>query len=245
MKVTHSSSAAVIVLLLATLTAQSEARTIRFAGCEWSVRSAPGGPGPNVWSDSPESVWVDEDGLHLRIRNVGDQWYCAEVTTVKPTRYGMHRFYVTGPVDRFDKNVVASPFLYKSDTQEIDVEFSAWGKSGPDADNAQFVVQPYNHEGNRRTFNFTLTGDSSTHSYDWSSEGIHFLSIKGHSNRPQGAQSIIQEWAYTGDDNPKESDNLHVHINLWLFQGKPPSDGKEVEFVIRNADLPISQTNNH
>jgi hypothetical protein len=26
---------------------------------------------------------------------------------------------------------------------------------------------------------------------------------------------------------------MPVHINLWLFQGRPPKDGQEVEVIIR------------
>jgi hypothetical protein len=33
-------------------------------------------------------------------------------------------------------------------------------------------------------------------------------------------------------------DSLKIHINLWLYQGKPPTDGQEVELVIKNAQLP-------
>jgi hypothetical protein len=26
-----------------------------------------------------------------------------------------------------------------------------------------------------------------------------------------------------------------LHLNLWLFQGKPPTDGKEVEVILKSA----------
>ncbi len=35
-----------------------------------------------------------------------------------------------------------------------------------------------------------------------------------------------------------EGDGRKLHINLWLAGGKAPSDGREVEIVIKDMDLP-------
>jgi hypothetical protein len=212
------------------------ARTIDFAGHAWNVRSGSGGPGPNQWSDSAESVWVDKEGLHLKIRNIGGIWHCAEVTSVLPTRYGVHRFYVASCVDRLDKNVVASPFLYKDDSHEIDIEFSQWQKTS--GNNAQYVVQPYTVSGNTHRFEAGFGGAQSTHYFDWEAGSIRFKSFRGHSAEPRGRRFLIQEWTYTGENNPAEREELRIHINLWLIKGVPPSNEKEVEFVVRDADLP-------
>ena len=216
----------------------AEARTISFAGQEWTVRSGEGGPGANRWSDSAESVWVDEDGLHLKIRNIGGVWYCAEITSVLPTRYGMHRFHVASPVHKLDKNVVASPFLYKDDNHEVDIEFSPWQKTS--GNNAQFVVQPYQKSGNIHRFRARSWRAKTTHYFDWQPGSIHFKSFRGHDAEPLRKRLLLQDWTYTGKDNPKEEEGLRVHVNLWLIKGLPPSDGKEVEFVLKDADLPGS-----
>ena len=243
MNIPFQKLALVAILLILLPCIQAAARTIQFAGHEWKVREGQGGPGPNRWSDSEESAWVDDKGLHLRIRKIGDQWHCAEVTTVEPARYGTYRFYLSSRVDRLDKNVVAAPFLYANDTKEIDIEFSTWGKSGPRAQYGQYVVQPYNRKGNLHRFNITLEGDASTHSFDWSADRIRFLSLHGHYADPPSKDHVIQEWSYTGDDNPIEEDGLKVHINFWLVGGKSPSDGRDVEIVIKNVDLPIRPEN--
>jgi hypothetical protein len=102
------------------------------------------GQGPNCWSDSEQSVWVDSGQLHLKIREVNGTWYCAEVYTKACTQYGMHRFYVIKDdplLDNLDKNVVAALFLYKDDQNEVGIEFAKWGVQDPDY-NAQYVVQP-------------------------------------------------------------------------------------------------------
>ncbi len=69
------------------------------------------------------------------------------------------------------------------------------------------------------------------------------LSIVAHSHyaEPPDSSYIIQDWTYTGSKNPPESANLCTVINLWLIDGTPPSDGNEVEFVIKQADLPPIQ----
>ena len=228
----------VVGIAVAALICQSaaEARTIEFAGREWNVRAGEGGPGPNAWSDSPESVWVDQGGLHLKVRCVEGKWHCAEITSVLPAKHGAHRFYVSSRVDLLDRNVVASPFLYEDDAHEVDIEFSRWRRT--QGNNAQFVVQPYAHAGNIHRYEMDLNGAESTHCFDWRPDSIHFQSLQGHAKAATSAGAVIQDWVYTGKDNPVEREGLRIHINLWLIQGQPPTDGKEAEFVVKDADLP-------
>jgi hypothetical protein len=222
-------------------TAESSERIIEFAGRQWVVKSGCGlGPGPNCWSDSEQSVWVDGGQLHLKIREVNGTWYCAEVYTEACTQYGMHRFYVIKDdpwLDNLDKNVVAALFLYKDDQTEVDIEFVKWSVQDPDY-NAQYVVQPWDKPGNREPFSMTLSGTHTTHYIDWSASAIQFKSIHGHYQEPPDAAHLIHEWLYVGDDIPTEEECLRIHINLWLYQGNPPSDGQEVEIIVKNAQLP-------
>lgn len=213
-------------------------RTIDFAGRIWYVKTGYGGPGPNYWSDSEENVWVDTNGwLHLKIRYDNGIWYCSEVYTTGFTRYGMHRFYIIARLDRLDRNVVFAPFLYANDTTEVDIEFSEWGMSVPWY-NAQYVVQPGYRAGNVERFWIALNGDYTTHYFNWQVDSIRFKSIHGHYQEPPNPGYLIHEWLYTGNDNPRESESLRVHINLWLYQGNPPTNGEEVEVIVKDADLP-------
>ncbi|MHA1279233.1 MAG: T9SS type A sorting domain-containing protein [Candidatus Helarchaeota archaeon] len=213
------------------------ARTINFAGTTWYVKSGYGGPGPNYWSDSEQNVWLDANGwLHLKIRYSNGIWYCSEVYTTEFTQYGMHRFYIIGRLDSLDRNVVFAPFLYANDYAEIDIEFSTWGQSNPWF-NAQYVVQPGQNPGNVDRFWISLNGDYSTHYINWWPDSIRFKSIHGHYQEPPNPNFLIHEWLYTGDDIPSQTENLRVHINLWLYQGQPPSNGQNVEAVIKDADL--------
>jgi hypothetical protein len=57
---------------------------------------------------------------------------------------------------QLDKTLVGSPFLYATDTNEIDVvEFSQWDIATND--NTQFVVQPYYNPG--ATYRFNTVGE--------------------------------------------------------------------------------------
>ena len=214
---------------------ESSDRTLTFAGRQWAVKSGCGlGPGPNCWSDSEQSVWVDGSGqLHLKISNINGTWYSAEVYTSACTHYGLHRFFVIGPVDNLDKNVVAALFLYKDDQTEIDIEFARWGEANPTY-NAQYVVQPSATPGNREQFSMTLSISDTTHYIDWSSAVVRFKSIHGHYQEPPDSAHLIHEWSYTGDDIPTEGECLQTHINLWLDDGNPPSDGREAEIIVNN-----------
>lgn len=215
-------------------------KKILFDGIEWEVKSGSGGPGPNKWSNSPKSVWVDQDGLHLKIRRINGVWHCAEVRTKAKTLYGMHRFYVIGRIDSMDQNVVFAPFLYADDAKELDIEFTKW------ADpywpyNAQYVVQPgpYISGDNYHPFSFSLSGTYTTHYINWTDSIVNFKSIHGHYPEPPSPGFLIQEFDYSGPKNPHESDALRVHINLWLVNGWAPTDKKPVEVVISAVDLPI------
>ena len=218
-------------------------RMVTFADHEWWVRSGYGGPGPNYWSDSDESVWVDNNGwLHLKIRYENGIWYCAEVNTTQPTRYGMHRFYVIGRLDSLDPNVVFAPFLYANDTTEIDIEFSRWSNEWSWF-NTQYVVQPWYHPGNVERFWTSLNGTYTTHYINWQPDSIRFKSIHGHYEEPPHWWYLIHSWLYTGADIPQQYENLFVCINLWLCDGNPPSNGEEVEIIVKDVDLPFVGAN--
>jgi hypothetical protein len=213
-------------------------RTVDFAGKTWWVKSGHGGPGPNDWSDSEESVWVDDEGsLHLVIREVGGAWHCAEIYSTEFTGYGVHRFYVDSALDELDANAVFAPFLYANDETEIDIEFTRWGNPAA-VHNGQYVVQPYSIPGNLETFAAQLDGTYTTHAFDWQPESIHFTSIHGHYEEAPSADFLIHDWLYEGSDNPLEEESLRIHINLWLYQGRAPASGEEVSVIVRAADLP-------
>lgn len=219
------------------ITASKPVRTIAFSGYEWIVKTTGDGqwgPGPNYFSDSEENVWVDDDGkLHLKITERDGQWYCAEVISTENFGYGTYRFYTESRVDQLDQNAVLGLFTWDDDQtdpyhREIDIEFSRWGQT--DNDNAQFVVQPWDTDGNMHRFNAELNGTHATHSFQWKSDEVFFQSAHGHYVAPPTTH-IIDSWRYTGSDIPVPG-NENTRMNLWLFQSVPPSDAQEVDVII-------------
>jgi hypothetical protein len=214
----------------------SAEKTLYFSGYKWIVKSSGTqkiGPGPNYFSDSTQNVWVDNDGLHLKITYRNGKWNCAEVYTDAPLSYGKYTFYVIGRVDQLDKNVVFAMFNYldsaPNETNELDIEISRWGVNNNQ--NAQFVVQPYYKQGNMRRFDMKLNGTYTTHSFEWKKTSVLFQSLHGHYSSPPSQNYVINQWTYKGSDIPKQSER--VHINLWLMKGMSPSNGREVEIVIK------------
>lgn len=211
-------------------------RTIRFSGYTWHVRNSAisrSGPGPNYFSSRRENVWLDGRGrLHLEAVKRDGRWYCAEIFSARSFAYGTYIFTLAGRVDRLDRNAVLGLFTWGGDApahayREIDIEFSKWGER--EAPNAQYVVQPWQHAGNEHRFKLALSSVFSVHSFQWSAERVLFSSSRGRTPKSSGA---LQTWAYSGADVPPAG-AAHARINLWLVDGKPPSDGRSVEIVVQ------------
>lgn len=91
-------------------------RTIFFSGRTWQVKtSTPGlvGPGPNYFSNSAKSVWVDASGyLHMKIRKINGVWHSSEVVLSNSLGYGKYILYTASRIDLLDKNLVLGIFTY-------------------------------------------------------------------------------------------------------------------------------------
>jgi hypothetical protein len=209
-------------------------RTIAFSGQDWIVKSSGGpvGPGPNRFSGGENNVFVDQQGrLHLRITHDESRWRCAEVVSVRSFGLGTYRFTIDSGIDDLDPNVVLGLFTWNDAPEyhhrELDVEISRWGD--PTNQNAQFVVQPYTRKANIVRFSIAPGRGPTTHSITWRPDRV-----------------ICQSWAGAGPTRPNDSNRLHQHtftqdipkpggenarINLWLIDGKPPSNRKDVEII--------------
>lgn len=226
-----------LVLLSTPVCVRAETRTIQWSGYTWWVKSSvePVGPGPNWFSDSPRNVWVDRQGrLHLRITYQNGRWYCAEVVCTSSLGYGTYRFYVESPVANMDPHVVLGLFTWSDDPayahREIDIEFSTWGD--PTSPNAQYVVQPAT-SGRLHSFWMDRRIKSSVHSFTWLGSSVSFLSVRGSLSTPS---DVIQQWEFAGENIPIRGDET-PRINLWLVQGRPPQNGREVEVIISRFEF--------
>ncbi len=213
-------------------------RRIRFSGYEWWVKASAGavGPGPNYFSDSTNNVWVDgSDRLHLRITHRSNQWQCAEIVSSRSFGYGSYRFELGTSVNPLNANAVLGLFTWSDDPayahREIDVECSRWGNPG-DANNSQFVVQPWDTAEHLKRYAVPGAATNSTHLFIWETNRVVFKSQRNSYQPTPPPAEVISNWTYTlqvpvpGDEN--------VRLNLWLMNGTPPGDGQEVEFIINS-----------
>jgi hypothetical protein len=192
------------------------------------VKSSTGlvGPGPNVFSDSAANVWVDALGrLHLKLTYAKGRWRCAEVINTESLGRGRYTFELDSRVDALDPNVVLGLFTWSDDpayaNRELDIEFSRWGNAA-DPTNGQYVVQPYDGSGHLQRI-AQPAASPSTHSFDWQAGAVTFSS----------ATAAPSPWTYTGADVPPPGTE-HARMNLWLYRGAPPADGKSVEVVVKS-----------
>ncbi|MCP4411946.1 MAG: choice-of-anchor D domain-containing protein, partial [Gammaproteobacteria bacterium] len=232
---------------------ESSQNTISFANETWNVKNGSGlGPGVNDWSNSTNSVWADQEGLHLKIRKIGEEWYCAEVSTENTFGYGTYTFQLdsrvelNGRIGQLDPNVLLGLFTYQSNgvnttpqEYEIDMEFSSW-KDLILPNNSWHVFQ-YREAGDENNPNLitpqryqtSLGGDYSTHQFQWSNNEIRFNSYHGHYySVPYPRENyLIADTIYNDSRVPPEA-NEKVHINFWLVQGLDPMDDNEAEIII-------------
>ena len=218
------------------------AKTIYFAGYDWTVKSGNNiGPGPNSWDE--DNVWVDQNGyLHLVLSKRDSQWYCAQASMVGRLGFGRYQFWVTGRIDQLDPNVVFGLFNYPpadvgpDGTHEIDIEFARWGK--PAAPIGNYTVWPARSglSSAHQVFPVELSGDDTTQRFLWSYSSVKFQSLVGHTDDDVGQFAI---WQY----DPRDAANfigdnpMPVEMNLWLFKGQPPQNGREVELIVRSFNF--------
>jgi hypothetical protein len=220
------------------------ANTITWKGIQWNVKSeARGNPGGNSWS--PANAFIDASGdLHLAITNDAGTWNCAEVWTSATFGFGTIQWQINTAVDSLDPNVVLGLFAYgppalgPDGTHEIDIEYSRFGS--PTGDVGRWTVWP-NAISNppvlgRTTFPLQLGSTPATTSrFTWAPSSVAFATLGGF-QPPSSTANTAQAWAFVpGDPSTTISQSpMPIHMNLWLYNGNPPTNGQGVEVVIHD-----------
>lgn len=202
-------------------------KRIRFCGFDWEVKShdTPEGPGPNYFSDSDSSVWVDASGkLHLRLRNSNGKWWCAEVIGTQAAGLGTLEFHVEGLPKNWDPQCVLGLFTWSTEKVkhhgELDVEYSSWGeKRNPW--NLQFVIQPHKKKKNKYRFTAAIHSPL-THQI--------LISRKAAAFSTTGTDLKEERFVVRKRWDPKVP--VFPRINLWLYKGISPAGKAPVEVVI-------------
>lgn len=218
-------------------TGQASSATLNFSGYTWIVKNGAGiGPGPNTWRGA--NAWVDSAGhLHLKVSydSATSKWVCAGITSVNNFGYGTYQWQVQGPVSTLDKNIVAGLFHYSGPDgyNEMDVEFARWGDV--DKPNVNYSVYPAAGTAGKEQhmrINWTQSGGtSSTHRYTWTKDSVVFKSMNGFYNDDT---NLFFNHGFQSPETTIPAKGMPVKMNLWCFKGMAPSDGKEVEVVIRS-----------
>lgn len=237
------------------VSAAASARTINWSGYNWWVRTsgnAPQGPGPNIFSDSAENVFVDSGGnLHLKIRKGGDgKWLASEIDLNQSLSYGTYEWQVSSRYDLYPTNVVGGLFTYLSpesvasqtggavgngvaDTaHEIDIEFTkAWGNG-----HLYFTTHDGDVPAPSKNYYQPLNGDFTTHRFTWEPNRITWESYHGHvagnpnppnpitEQRPGAGNGLAAKHVYTGAVVPRDLNEIPI-INFWVFGNNPSVDG--------------------
>jgi hypothetical protein len=221
-------------------------RRLSFSGYEWFVKDScesTAGPGPNVFSSSTNNVWVDTEGrLHLKIEFRDGKWRNAEIRSERSFGYGTYRIYVDTDTGELDSNVTLGLFTWSNDEaythREIDFEAGRW-RNPSDANNAQFVVQPFDNPGNMIRFQTPPGQTKMTHQFIWQSNRIDFLSFDGHYDIVPTANLVWYQWSFLQTPEVPRAGGEHFLMNLWQVLGVPPAGDGVLEVVIsRFAFIP-------
>ncbi len=214
--------------------------TVDFAGRTWRVKG-PGyyGPGPNVFSDAADCVWVDaQQRLHLTLRDRAGTWTSTEVVAEESLGYGDYVVTTVGRLDQLDPQAVLGIFLWEygpcwddgytawNAYNEVDIEYSRWGDPGNDL--AQFVAQPYNYPGNLERFDATFGDDEVTsHAMRWLADRVEYRAWRGGAD-DEATSQLIHAWTYEGPHLPRP-EQPRLHLNLWKLADDPAA-AQEVVF---------------
>jgi len=211
-----------------------DGKIIRFSGYDWFVKTSGNrrvGPGPNYFSE--DSVFVDDEGLHLRVFSRNGKYFCGEIISKRSFGYGSYHFILGSNIDDLDPNLVLGMFTWSNDSayshREIDIEISSWGKVGND--NAQYVIQPYTRKDNIIRFAVPQGLKESSYSFLWKQESVMFQGNGLKKGAGEGEARVIFP-THTFNEGIPQAGNENARINLWLVNGRPPGEGKK-EILIR------------
>ncbi len=121
-------------------------------------------------------------------------------------------------------------------TNEIDIEVAKWGRTEPEASNFFYTIYPHTLGAAKPVSSGTrisLQGTYTTHQFIWSPDKVLFQSQGGFMNSPN--QNTFYSYETTiSFTSAMPHISAPLHMNLWCFQGRPPTNGEEVEIIIHD-----------
>ena len=234
---------AYIAICFLTISLSVQAQSIIWKGHTWNLKTATqAGPGPNNWN--PTNCFVDANGLlHLLITTNSSSpngFDCAELWSTDNLGFGTYQWQIEGRVDSFDPYVVLGLFPYgppdlgPDGSNEIDIEYSRWGKAG--GTNGWWTVYPDSGKiTGQKAYNFTLAGTYTTSRFNWSRKEIRYW-LMGGFQPVNEVKNVMDSWNYSPTNFSKQipQNAMPLHMNFWLFRGHVPANGQPVEIIIHD-----------
>ena len=235
---------------------------IFFSGYGWNKKAStfPVGPGPNFFSEADKNIWLDANGfLHLKITKENGQWKSAELVSTANLGYGTYIFTLASDVSQLNEKAVLGLFTWDNNSfaeqgnSEVDIEFSRWNNES-DTLTLTYSVQPvifdnpvaYAERSFHPQMQVSTLKSLSTHAFTWKSDLIAWKSYLG--DQYPGTQQLAS-WSFDLSNPPRTKieggktsapiiipapgQTTNARMNLWLLGGQAPSDGKEIEVVIK------------
>jgi hypothetical protein len=224
------------------------ASTLSFSGYTWTISdSGTGtqGPGPNQFSSS--NAYVDANGyLHLELtkNTTTKAWQCASVELNQSLGYGTYQWQVEGRIDQLDPNVVFAMFNYSGvdGYDEMDIEYSKWGNA-KNKTNLDFNLYPARGSkttNSEATASVTLTQTYTTHRLIRSANEVDFQSLAGFQD---DNTNLYASKSFYSPPTSISTLSMPVYMNLWLYQGAAPANGKNVEVIVHNFKFTPAASN--
>lgn len=180
----------------------------------------------------------------MRITNTSGAWTSAELYTIDRFTFGTFQWQVQALLNDLDPKVVLNlntygPTTFAEDgTNQIDIGFTRWGRTGSSAPNLFYNVWPANANQTRTGISFVHLQRNmySTHRFTWSRADVTFKSMIGF-RKDDG--NLFHSWKSSANfASAVPQTTAPVHINLWVFPyGSDdfyPTDGKPVEVIIHD-----------
>jgi hypothetical protein len=114
----------------------------------------------------------------------------------------------------------------------MDIELGRWCDT-EDPNNAQFVVQPWDFEGNRVRFPIELTDEDNDMTFlmCWQPGVVMFSAYRHHHFDVPPPEDLVFIWAREGEGVPEPGEE-RIRINFWLVEGNLPLGGEGAEFAV-------------
>ncbi len=189
-------------------------------------------PGQNIFD--PNNVRVNSAGkliVKVKKNKTTGMITCGGVYLSKSLGLGTYEFFVMTSPTKIHRNLVASPFIYAKQDNEIDIEYTTWG--GVRKDTIQYVIQPSASKGALK--HFSASGHLK-HRIKWF--GTQYPNQVSFETYNGDTGQLIFSWTAQNGQNFVPGQE-RARINHWFFPGSNRASAASLiphqsEFIVAN-----------